>query len=114
MEYKSIADALAAAEKQRAEKTAANLATKKSQAARFGSGGNPARSPGGSLSPADGVDLRDDFDFAIEAVDGARRSMAGNPASIEAAAVGLLMGRRQITRGKAVTLVKRAIEYLDR
>jgi hypothetical protein len=113
MEFKSIADALAAAEKQRAEKTAAALATKKSQAARFGTARSPGPAAKGSRSPADGIDLRDDFDFAIEAVDGARRSMASDPASVEAAAVGLLMGRRQLSRGKAVDLVRRAVKYLD-
>jgi hypothetical protein len=113
MEYKSIADAIAAAEKKRAEKAASEAATKKSQAARFGSGRSMGSTSGGRISPADAIDLRDDFDFAIESVDIARKSAAGDPAAVETTAVSLLMTKRQITRGKAVDLVKRAIDYLE-
>ena len=112
MEYKSIADALAAAEKKRSEKAAAASATRKSQAPRFGTARSPGSKPGGSMSPADGVDLRDDFDFAIESVDGARRSMA-HDAAAETMAVSLLMEKRQLSRAKAANLVKQAIKYLD-
>ena len=113
MEYKSIADALAAAEKKRSEKAAAASTTKKSQAARFGTARSPGSKSGGSMSPADGVDLRDNFDFAIESVDRARTSMSHDPAAAETMAVSLLMEKRQLSRAKAANLVKQAIKYLD-
>ena len=111
MEYKSIADALAAAEKKRSEKAAAASATRKSQAPRFGTARSPGSKPGGSMSPADGVDLRDDLDFPIESVDRARRSMAPDAAA-GTMAVSPLIEKRQLSRAQAAHLVKQRSHYL--
>jgi len=117
--FKSIADALAAAEKQQAEKTAAALATRKSHVVRFGparpAGAAPDATPAKAASPtANPADLRDDFDFAIEFAQTARMSLPRDPAKAETMAVNLLMAKRQIARDQAADLVKRAVRYLDR
>ena len=118
-EFKSIADALAAAEKKQAEKTAAALAARKSHVVRFGparpAGAAPGATPGKTASPAaNPADLRDDFDFAIEFAQTARMALPRDPAKAEMMAINLLMAKRQIARAQAADLVKRAAEYLDR
>lgn len=110
-QYKTIAEFIAAAEKIRTEQAASTA--RKSQAANSGSVRSPGSPSGKAISPADAVDLRDDFDFAIESVETARRSASGDPTEMETMAVSLLMGKRQIPRAKAGDLIKRAVKYLD-
>jgi len=118
-EFKSIADALAAAEKKQADKTAATLAARKSHVTRFATprtastapAASPAKNAPAATNPAD---LRDDLDFAIEAVEAARKASARDPVLSETMAANLLMAKRQMPRAKATDLVKRAAKYLDR
>lgn len=62
---------------------------------------------------ADLADLRDDFDYAIEAVESARDATRNSPAVAEVMAVNLLIAKLGKPRGEMTELVKRAIRYLD-
>ena len=68
-----------------------------------------------AAAPAAGSgDIRDDFDYALEFVETARKALPSDPAKAETMATSLLMAKRQIARAQAVDLVKRAVHYLNR
>lgn len=58
-------------------------------------------------------DLRDEFDFALEAVETARRSVGRDKAAVEKMAVSLLVAKTGLPRDEAPRYVRKAIQYLD-
>ncbi len=60
-----------------------------------------------------GLDLRDDLDFAIEALETARESIKGDRHGAEKMAINMLAAKRQIKRIEAQGLVVRATKFLD-
>ena len=59
------------------------------------------------------LDLRDDFDFAIEALETARIAMRSDRQGAEKMAARLLAGKRQLKRAEAQGLIAQAKKYLD-
>lgn len=59
------------------------------------------------------IDIRDDFDFAIEVLETARIAMRNDRPGAEKMAANLLAGKRQIKRAEAQGLIARAVQYLD-
>lgn len=116
--YKSIAEALAAAEKERARKAAVSASRtgpwfragpSSAPAARTAAGGPPApRSTTSNIA-----ELRDEFDDAIEAVETARKTMGSDRLGAERMATNVLMAKRRLSRSDAEALVKRAVRYID-
>lgn len=101
--FTSIADVLAAARKKSREE-AAKL---KARALSAGTRAPPPSRTGSTTVPSP-AELLDDFDYAIEAVETARKSIAHNPAAVEKAAVTILVAKRRLATGEATDLVKRA------
>jgi hypothetical protein len=109
-DFTSIADVLAAAEKKSREEAAKlKLRMLSAGAANDGPVARASRTP----APAPSADLMDDFDYAIQAVDTARRSISHDPAAVEKAAVTILVAKRRIAAEEAADLIRRAIRYLD-
>jgi len=136
---KSIAEVIAEAEKQKAE-TARRVAKEYAQrrqaeakavadgvaeARRIisGAGGGKASgsAPAGgarAASPAPGPakkadGLRDEFDYALEAVETARKTLGRDPAAVEKMATNLLMARAGVSRADAPRFIRKAVQYLD-
>jgi hypothetical protein len=121
--FQSIAEALAAAEKKKSAKPAA--VARKAPSPWFA--GAPSTAPGAApaaktpaakpaarpSTTANVADLRDDFDYAIEAVETARETMGRDKAKAEQMATNFLMAKRQMSRQQAADLVKRALRYID-
>ncbi len=59
------------------------------------------------------LDLRDDFDFALEALETARIAMRGDQQGAQKMAANLLAGKRQLKRAEAQGLIAQATQYLD-
>ena len=59
------------------------------------------------------ADLRDDLDFAIEAIEKTREEMPDNQEVAEKMAVTVLSKKLLITRAKAEELIRHAVNYLD-
>lgn len=120
--FKSIAEALAAAEKKRSEATAA--AAKKGPwfgSGTTGPGSRPVPAARAAVTaapmtkPTAKIDeLKDDFDYAIEALEMARKAMSRDAAAATTMATNILAAKRKLPRPKAADLIKRAANYLDR
>ncbi len=61
-----------------------------------------------------GDDLKDEFDYALEAVEMAKKSLGKDVAGIEKMAVNLLVAKTGVSRDDAPRFVRKAIQYLGR
>lgn len=59
------------------------------------------------------LDLRDDFDFALEALETARIAMRSDKEGAAKMATNILAGKRQLKRAEAQGLIAQATKYLD-
>jgi hypothetical protein len=133
---KSIAEVIAEAERQKAEtarRAAQEYAQRKQaavQAAAKGgapAGGRPsagtvngrartaaAATPGTAAPPHNRTDdLRDEFDYALEAVETARKSLGRDTAAVEKMATNLLVAKAGVSREDAPRFIRKALQYLD-
>jgi hypothetical protein len=112
--FTSIADVMAAANEAAVKK--ARMEAERLKARSLAAAPRPAASggPAPSAAKASGADdVMDDFDYAIQAVQLARKSLPNKPAGVPKAATMILVAKRQIPSSDAAALVTRAIRYLD-
>ncbi|MPY68965.1 MAG: hypothetical protein GEU92_02645 [Alphaproteobacteria bacterium] len=111
--FTSIADVMAAANEaavKRARMEGERLKARSLAPARPAAAGSATPSTA-KASGAD--DVMDDFDYAIQAVQLARKSLPNKSAGVPKAAMTILVAKRQIPGSDAAALVTRAIRYLD-
>ena len=69
---------------------------------------------GKAAAPQPADDLRDEFDYALEAVEAAKKSVGRNAAAIETMAVNLLIAKAGVSKTDAPRFIRKAIKYLER
>jgi delta 1-pyrroline-5-carboxylate dehydrogenase len=115
--FNSIADLMAATEETKIKKAREEAQRLKAKImAAQAVEGAPASRPAPIAQPAPsdgnaGDDIMDDFDFALQAVEMARKSLPGQSAEIAKTAATILMAKRQIGSDDAASLIERAIRY---
>jgi len=111
--FTSIADVMAAASEAAVKKARAEAERLKARALAASARPTAPGGPAPSAPKASGDDVMDDFDYAIQAVQLARKSLPNKPAGVSKAATMILVAKRQIPSSDAAALVTRAIRYLD-
>jgi hypothetical protein len=111
--FSSIAELMAASE-QAAVAKARNEAAKMKARAMAPQPETPRTAAAPAAARSASNEMMDDFDYAIQAVEMARKSLPGNTAGVPKAAATILLAKRQISNAEATDLVDRAIRCLSR